>query len=445
MKTILETIVEVKQVETKTLPVSLEATVRQSPRERFCFRQALANRDRVSLIAELKKASPSEGVIRHEYDPITLSQLYECSGASAISVLTDRTFFKGSLDHLKMVSESVSIPVLRKDFIIDSKQVIESVAAGADAILLIASLLSVEQLREFRELAESFGLDALIEIHDDSELKKALKSGARIVGINNRDLKTFKVDLRTTLQLVESIPENVFIVSESGIKDRFDMRRLKGRVNAALVGTTIMKATHVEDEIRSLLLDRPVLKVCGVQSLETVQLCEDRGVDMVGFNFYEKSPRFIHPQEAKFILGYVTKMRTVGLFVDEDLDRVNEIAEMLDLDFVQLHGNESPEYCSKIVRPVIKAFLGADKFEKSGYESVVEFPLFDLQKGESGVIQLLNVPQGPYFLAGGLRTDNIGSILENFSPFAVDVARGVERFGKKDRYKISLFLNALNS
>jgi indole-3-glycerol phosphate synthase len=221
------------------------------------FRKALQGPG-LALIAELKKASPSGGVLRADFDPVAIARVYEENHAAALSVLTDSRFFHGSLEHLAQVREAVALPLLRKDFILDEYQVLESARAGADAVLLIAACLEDGELKGLRELAEAEGLDALVEVHDDEELERALATGATLLGINNRNLKTLQVDLGTTLRLAASLTsrerEQVLLVSESGIRKPDDLTRLaQAGVKAVLIGETFMRAKDIGAKVRELL------------------------------------------------------------------------------------------------------------------------------------------------------------------------------------------------
>lgn len=209
----------------------------------------------VALIAEVKKASPSAGVICADFDPVRIAQQYEAAGADCLSVLTDEQFFQGSLAYLKQIRQTVNLPLLRKDFIIDERQILEAVEWGADAILLITAILSDEQLRDFHTLATEGGLTALVEVHDEAELARALAAEAKVIGVNNRDLKTFKVDLGTTERLAAELRGmEKLIVAESGINTRADVERLaKCGANAILVGESLMKHPDIPAKVRELL------------------------------------------------------------------------------------------------------------------------------------------------------------------------------------------------
>ncbi|NQT29009.1 MAG: indole-3-glycerol phosphate synthase TrpC [Candidatus Saganbacteria bacterium] len=219
------------------------------------FRRAFA-KGKLSLIAEIKKASPSAGLIRQDFEPITLAKTYEESGASAISVLTDEKFFQGKLSDLKSAKESTVIPVLRKDFLIDELQVFESRIAGADAILLIVRILSDTQLKKMLKLAETLGMQALVEVHDAREVRSVLRTESKIIGINNRNLGNFKVDFNNTLKLIKQFPElkNRIIISESGVRNHGDVETLKASgVDGVLVGTSLLKSSNIPKTIEELM------------------------------------------------------------------------------------------------------------------------------------------------------------------------------------------------
>ncbi|MFC1986950.1 indole-3-glycerol phosphate synthase TrpC [Chloroflexota bacterium] len=213
--------------------------------------------DRVRLIAEVKKASPSKGVIRSDFNPAEIAKTYAGNGASAISVLTEPKYFQGSLLHLRDVKEvlgSKKVPLLRKDFIVDPYQVYESRAYGADSLLLIVAILTPEKLGELLGLSHELGMSCLVEVHNEAELEIALRSQARIIGINNRDLSTFTVDITTTERLRPLIPRGRIVVSESGIKDHSDMEKLRQwGVDAALIGESLMSAPNIATKMKELL------------------------------------------------------------------------------------------------------------------------------------------------------------------------------------------------
>lgn len=264
---ILDTIVEEKRREVARLPERTLAAgdLRDALLERSEPRDFLAALRRpkagpVALIAEVKKASPSAGVIREDFDPVRIAKEYEAAGASCLSVLTDEKFFQGSLEYLRQIRATVKLPLLRKDFIIDERQILEAIEWGADAILLIVAILDDAQLKQFHSLAMEAGIAALVEVHDETELDRALAAGAGLVGVNNRDLKTFKVDLATTERLAgklfrdSAVPHPPLLVAESGIHSRADVERLsRCGAQAMLVGESLMKHGDIRAKTRELL------------------------------------------------------------------------------------------------------------------------------------------------------------------------------------------------
>jgi indole-3-glycerol phosphate synthase len=208
----------------------------------------------IRLVAEIKRASPSKGSLRPDLDPVALAAEFEAGGAAAISVLTDRRFFGGSLDDLRAVRRRVALPVLRKDFILEPYQVYEARATGADAILLIAAALDDGQLPRLQRLARRLGMAALVEVHDEAELQRALAVGPSLVGVNNRDLRTFRVDLETTARLRPLVPAGVVVVAESGVRTRADVERLAAvGVDAVLVGEALVRAPDVGHKVQELI------------------------------------------------------------------------------------------------------------------------------------------------------------------------------------------------
>jgi indole-3-glycerol phosphate synthase len=263
---ILETIVAQKRLEVARLggrsvrSSDLSAAVQQhGPRRNFVASLRRPGRGSVALIAEVKKASPSAGIICAEFDPVRIARRYEAAGASCLSVLTDEKFFQGALSHLKQIRAVTKLPLLRKDFVIDERQILEAIEWGADAILLIVAILSDAQLKDYLGLAGGAGLAALVEVHDDEEMERALAADARLIGVNNRDLKTFKVDLATTERLAgrlknSSARDDIVLVAESGITTRAEVERLaRAGASAILVGESLLREGNIEAKISSLL------------------------------------------------------------------------------------------------------------------------------------------------------------------------------------------------
>lgn len=264
---ILDTIVARKRLEVAALPPGpvgahqlREAIVRRGGGVRdFLGALRTPRRGSVGLIAEVKKASPSKGVIRPDFNPVAIAREYEEAGASCLSVLTDVDFFQGSLEYLREIRKAVGLPLLRKDFVIDERQILEAIEWGADAILLIVAILTDDELRHFHALADAAGLTALVEVHDEIELERALAAGARLVGVNNRNLKTFQVDLGTTERLARRLwaadgATDRLLVAESGIDTRADVERLRAcGAGAILVGESLMRSPVIGDKVSALL------------------------------------------------------------------------------------------------------------------------------------------------------------------------------------------------
>ncbi len=254
---ILDTIVAKKKEEVALLQASgilipHEFSEKEIPPPRG-FRNALLEYPGVAIIAEAKKASPSKGLICPDFNPIKIAKSYEKNGAQAISVLTDVSFFQGDLLYLLQAREVVSLPVLRKEFIIDPIQIEQSHICGADAILLMASILSKQQLIDFQDQATSYGIDCLVEVHDEAELETVLQTKANLIGVNNRNLKDFSMDTETTFRLKKIVPDHIAVVGESGLKTAEDIRRLHAAgVSAALIGETLMRGENGGNSLHGL-------------------------------------------------------------------------------------------------------------------------------------------------------------------------------------------------
>ena len=274
-KIVAEKIVEVTRLPGRVLAAGdlRDALLEHGERRDFLAALRQPRQGDMALIAEVKKASPSAGVICPDFDPVRIAKAYEAGGASCLSVLTDEKFFQGSLDYLRQIRAAVKLPLLRKDFIIDERQILEAIEWGADAILLIAAILSDAQLGKFHALATEAGLAVLVEVHDETELEQALKISPALIGVNNRNLKTFKVDLATTERLAAKMengtwkmakasapssilnsPSSPLLVAESGIHARADVQRLKKcGANAILVGESLMRGGDIQSKVRELI------------------------------------------------------------------------------------------------------------------------------------------------------------------------------------------------
>ncbi|MFB5675570.1 indole-3-glycerol phosphate synthase TrpC [Paenibacillus terreus] len=256
----LDKIVVTKQKETAALKerfsiLEAERRIADMPPARG-FEDALANRPkrRLGLIAEVKKASPSKGLIRPDFDPVEIARAYEAAGADCISVLTDVDYFQGSPDYLREIRQAVGLPLLRKDFIIDETQIYEARLLGADAVLLIAAILDKERMRRFLGTAREAGLDTLVEVHDRTEMEMVLELGATLIGVNNRDLKTFETRLQTTEELAKLVTEGVTLISESGIAGPQDIEYLYSKgAKGVLVGEYLMRQQDVGQAVHDLM------------------------------------------------------------------------------------------------------------------------------------------------------------------------------------------------
>lgn len=259
--TILEKIVESKRrrVEQAKAAIDLSelnlmANEVRSRSESHRLRDALADRSKLNVIAEFKKASPSKGVINGSVDPVAIAGMYRAGGAAAMSVLTEEDHFQGSLDDLRAVRATVDLPILRKDFIFDEFQIYEAAAAGADAILLIAAMLNDDELKHLTSLAEDeLGIDALVEVHTLAELERVILIGATLIGVNNRDLRSFRVTLDVSRSLIKHAPERAVMITESGLRIRDDLEELRELgYSGFLIGETLMRSSDPEDELRAL-------------------------------------------------------------------------------------------------------------------------------------------------------------------------------------------------
>jgi indole-3-glycerol phosphate synthase len=244
---------EIERAKVAVPLAALRARLADAPAVRDFF-SPLTVKGPIKLIAEVKKASPSKGVIRADFDPVAIAKTYEAHGASCLSVLTDEPYFQGSLDYLRRVRDAVNIPVLRKDFILDSYQLVEARAAGADAVLLIAECLDDCNLRKLHNEALELGMTPLVEFYEPQNLERVLATGATLIGVNNRDLKTFEVDLNHTIRLREKVPLDYVLVGESGIHTRLDVLRLQeAGVEAMLVGESLMREPDIGAAVDRLL------------------------------------------------------------------------------------------------------------------------------------------------------------------------------------------------
>jgi indole-3-glycerol phosphate synthase/phosphoribosylanthranilate isomerase len=440
--------------------VQAEAARAAPPRD---FVAALReSQSRPALIAEIKRASPSRGLLVLDFDPVRLARAYCDGGAAAISVLTDERFFQGHLDHLRVIREKVDLPILRKDFIFDPYQVYEARAVGADAILLIVAMLSDGELHTLHRLAHELGMAALVEVHDEPELRRALALQPRLIGVNNRDLHTFQVDIETTARLRSFVPPDVTLVAESGIHTPADVARL-ARIGAdtMLVGESLVVAEDTGAKVRELVRPYTRVKICGITTRQDALAAVDAGADILGFNFYPRSKRYIPPEKCvrivSFLAQYTARVQLVGVFVNATRAEIEAIADDCHLDLVQLSGDEPPEFLQALgprtfkgIRPTSleEAQTDAARFARAAPPAL----LIDTHQpgayggtGHTGDWSLARAlaEQYPILLAGGLTPENVAAAVAQVRPWGVDVASGVESSpGKKDTKKILAFVRA---
>ncbi len=258
MHNILSRILETKKRRIKVLAKNKEAflsLIKRAPAP-LSFKNAIKKEGKISIIAELKQASPSAGVLRQDFSPLELAKVFEKNKASAVSVVTEEDFFLGKINFIESIKKKISLPVLRKDFILDKSQVLESRAVGSDAVLLIMGILDEEKIKSLYTFSKDLGMDVLVEVHTEKELRKVLKIGADIIGINNRNLHTFQVDISRSQKLAPFLPPEVVKVSESGISSLKDVLLLKGAgIDAVLVGEALMRAPKPQDKLKELNID----------------------------------------------------------------------------------------------------------------------------------------------------------------------------------------------
>lgn len=436
------------------------AHAQPEPRDLFTALQA---ENDVRLIAEVKRASPSKGMLAPHMQPVELARTYEKHGAAAISVLTEPHFFLGSPEYLTAIKQAVSVPVLRKDFIIDEYQVYEARAWGADAILLICAILDDAQLHHLLTVAHQQAMRCLVEVHNVVEAQRAVAAGARIIGVNSRDLVTFHMNPYLIRELRQLIPANRVIVAESGIHSEADARRLaRYDVQAMLVGESLVVSDNVPAQMHALLKganESTQVKICGLRTPEALQAAGDAGADMLGFIFYKPSHRYVSPEQLHDVFkasdgGRDKSVPTpdrVGVFVNEEASFINEVVEQAGLHFVQLHGDESPEFCQRIHRPVIKTISlhkEDDRRKVKQYRYVAWRILLDTpaaQWGGTGMTHDWNLARSiaqeiPILLAGGLTPENVAEAIRQVSPCGLDVSSGVETNKHKDSNKIRAFI-----
>ena len=430
---------------------SLQALLREVEPSTRSLSHALC-RGRTGFILECKRASPSEGTIRDAYDPATIARSY-AEHADAISVLTDEPWFAGSLAHLQAVSEAVNLPVLRKDFIVDPWQVFEARVHGADAVLLMLSVIDDATWLECSQAAAEAGLETLTEVHSRDELDRALALGARVIGINNRDLATLRVDLAVTRALAPLVPPDITLVAESGIGSHADVSSLRDQVDAFLVGTTLMRERDIPAAARRLIYGET--KVCGLTRAEDARAAWRAGATMGGLIFAPESPRAVTRSQAGKIVESAP-LRWTGVFVNAPAEVVVDTARDLGLSAVQLHGEESPTDISEVRRAlpagieIWKAVRIRDRIptvEETGGDRVVLDTWRGDRRGGTGErfdwSLLAGYPDKPRALLSGGLTAEVAASAEATGCWGLDVNSGVEeRPGIKSARRLEDFFLA---
>ncbi|WP_343094584.1 bifunctional indole-3-glycerol-phosphate synthase TrpC/phosphoribosylanthranilate isomerase TrpF [Veillonella parvula] len=463
-----------KQVES---PEAVKAAALALPSDTgFPFEAALRQQD-FNFICEVKKASPSKGIIAEDFPYLDIAKEYEVAGAAAISVLTEPDFFKGDKKYLQEIASTVKIPVLRKDFIIDEYQIYQAKVWGASAILLICACLDMPTLTKFRELADSLGLSSLVEAHDENEVQMAIDCGARIIGVNNRNLKDFTVDVQNSVRLRNLVQDDVIFVSESGLETPEDIQVLRdNNIGVALMGETFMRSPNKVEKLAYLYgptYYTPKVKMCGISKVETIPAVVEAKPDYMGLVF-APSKRQVTVDQAKTLVEELHKqytkrynngaeqsnndeIKTVGVFVNETLDNLVSIATETNLDAVQLHGDEDEAFIQSLkgrtnveIWKAVQIRSAADA--ETWSDSSADMLLFDAyhkdERGGTGEVfdwSCLDEFERPFMLAGGIDSTNVARAIRTVRPYGIDISSGIETEGVKDNEKIKAFTNIVRT
>ncbi|MBU2871561.1 bifunctional indole-3-glycerol-phosphate synthase TrpC/phosphoribosylanthranilate isomerase TrpF [Colwellia sp. E2M01] len=449
-KNILERIVDDKRVEIDALKISkpLETFINDlvpTTKDMYAALTRTEDKPYAGFILECKKASPSKGLIRPDFDVKGICQIYD-NYAAAISVLTDKKYFQGDFEYLRTVTESVKCPVLNKDFFIDTYQVHLARHYGADAILLMLSVLSDEEYKELAAVAEQYNLAILTEISTEDERDRAIALNAKMIGINNRNLRDLSTDLIRTFEYAPTLPDDRIIISESGIYNNAQVRELAPAVDGFLVGSSLMDPKNnvyqdIDLACRKLIFGNN--KVCGLTDAKYANAAAQAGARFGGLIFAEKSPRYVTKEQAKNIINAEAKLEYVGVFVNENRDTIIDLVKTLKLNAVQLHGSEDAQYISALTQEL--SDNGCDFCQIWQASPVAQsVPLLNPAvthhvldgkspgSGESFDWQVLTESEqdlSKSFLAGGLNNNNIGQAIEQLTDvdlFGLDLNSGVE-------------------
>ncbi len=422
------------------------------------FLRAL-NSKKPSIIAEIKLKSPSKGMLNKKSDILTIAKQYDAADIQAISVLTDKKYFGGDISYIPQIKKITKKPILRKDFIVDEYQIYEARDYGADAILLIAEILTREKINTFLKIARGLGMDVIVEAHEKMALKKILKTNANIIGINNRDLHSLEMDKRTIQRLSSIIPKNKLLIAESGIESAIDIALLPTNVQSALIGSSIMSSSDIQKKIRELTSQKIKIKICGNTNLEDARAAINDGVDLLGFIVHtKKSLDNLSISEAKKIIKKINAPgKIVAVTQSTVLSELKEICRELIPDLIQLHGPVSISMITHIKKefPNVRIIKGIPVISEKSisvaltYTSVADLLLLDSARGGSGKThdwsiskEIIKKSPIPVFLAGGLHPYNVAQAIKTVKPFGVDVNSGVrERPRKKNPEKVKQFIN----
>lgn len=425
------------------------------------FRAAIQQPDRVSLIAEFKRSSPSRGDIDRDASLSTYARLYD-RYADAISILTEPEYFGGSPELLDEAGTYTDRPLLRKDFVIDPYQILEARYFGADAVLLIEDMLTDEELESFIQQIEDLGMDALVECHDRRGLRRVIDAGAEVIGVNNRDLESLEVDRSNTERLLNTLSaeerEEHLFVAESGLYSRSDVLAVEGVADAVLIGSAIMSSPVPEVKLKELT-GETLVKFCGITSEEDASRALEAGADLIGLNFYDPSPRALDPGKAANIADHVRgRALVVGVFVNASPNDVKQVHEWVGLDVIQCSGDETPDEIERLQElgvPVMDATQVKDAESIEELErSPAEYRMVDAfdedRYGGTGkrlndsLIEQADIDTRELVAAGGLTPDNVDQVLERLNPLMVDVCSGIEdEPGIKNPEDMEAFSNAV--
>lgn len=453
METILTKIIEAKKkwlfAKKRIFPLAIfKEDVSKTDRN---FYEAL-NSEKAVFILECKKGSPSKGVIRKKFDLNEISQVYK-NYANVISILTDEEFFMGSFANLEIVRKQVEQPILCKDFIIDEYQIYLARYYKADAILLMLSILSDDEYKKLTKVANKLNVGIVTEVSNEEETQRAIALKAKIIGINNRNLRDLSINLNTTRLLAPKIPKNTIIISESGIYKNQEIRDLKKFVNGFLIGSSIMNERNLELAVRKIIYG--FNKVCGLTTVENAQKAYDAGAVYGGLIFVKKSPRNIDLDTAKQIVTKV-KLNYVGVFANAKIKDIVDNSYILKLSAIQLHGDEDQEYInelkSKLHRncQIWKAY-GVDNNIPEFLENV-DYHLLDTKlagkksggTGKTFDWELIKDTKN-VILSGGLNSNNISKAIE-LKCSAYDLNSGVEaKPGEKDSQKLKRVFDKISN